>query len=439
MDLDKLRRAEFSRTADDWASTLTIRDIQKLASSYNGDQPCTLGVRLRGSYNLSFPVHFEDGTKWLIRFPIPGYLTCLKEKFLSEIATMKLVQEQTNIRIPALIAWSTEGDHPTGSAFMLIEFLEGEPLGKWKIPELPLDKKVFVYRQLAQVLLSLSDLRYEKIGSWTLQGEDDSIALNNRPLAHQMNGLILDGVNVDAILPVDQTFDSRAEYITCLARMIRARFEQQRNSVYDEADGQQKACAIHLFESLLEGSEIPDFDSGSFVLIHGDLRTPNIMINPDTFEFTGIVDWEWARVVPIELVLPPFWLTGLSVHELAESDAGSYFEECNQFIKIIEELEASKRYPEDHLRLSTVMQNTVASTRRFWIAMCLQHPYDFDTIYWDKIDLLRRPSDQTEGEVVEEFLSGPCRQAVDDLVKRKVADLDDYRCDFARADQSESP
>ncbi|KAK8151816.1 kinase-like domain-containing protein [Phyllosticta citrichinensis] len=438
MDLNKLRRAHFSRIADEWASNLRRADIQNLASSFKDGQPCTLGNRLRGSFNLGFPVYFEDGTKWFIRFPIPGYLSCLKEKFLSEIATMKVVQAQTSIRIPALIAWATEGDHPTGYAFMLTEFIEGKPLGIWKIPDLPLDKKEFVYRQLAQLLLSISDVRFEKIGSWTLEGEDHALALKNRPISHQINGLILDGVDVDAILPVDQTFDSRAEYVTCLTRMIRARLEQQPNSIYDKEDGEQKACALYLFELLLEESGFSDLDSGPFVLLHGDLRTPNIMVDPETFEFTGIVDWEWARVVPIELTLPPFWLTGLSVHELAESDAGSYFEECDQLIKIIEEVEASKHYPQDHLRISKVMRDTVASPIKFWVAMCLQHSYDFDTIYWDKIDLLCRPSGQTEEEVVENFLGGPRRQAVDGLVERKMADLNDYQRDFERSEHSET-
>lgn len=439
MDLNKLQRSRFTGLAREWASHLARADIQKLASSYKDGQPCTIGQRLRGSYNLGFPVHFEDGTKWFIRFPIPGFLLCLKEKFLSEIATMKLVGAETNVKIPALIAWATEGDHPTGYAFMITEFLEGKALGYWKIAELPPDKKEFVYHQLAQILLSLSDLRFEKIGSWTLEGEDEALVLKNRPLTHQINGLILDGVDVDAIIPVDQTFDSRAEYITCLTRIISARLEQQPNSIYDKRDGQQKACALYLFESLLQESGIFNLDDGPFVLLHGDLRAPNIMVDPETFEFTGIVDWEWTRLVPIDFVLPPFWLTGLSVDELASgSDVDSYFEECEQLIKTIEKVEASKHYPQNHLRLSKVMRDTMASPMRFWVTMCLQHPYDFETIYWDKIDLLRRSSETTEEEVVEEFLKGPCRQAVDRLVERKLADLDDYRREFERSNPSEA-
>ncbi|KAK8176204.1 hypothetical protein BC567DRAFT_226512 [Phyllosticta citribraziliensis] len=218
--------------------------------------------------------------------------------------------------------------------------------------------------------------------------------------------------------------------------MIRARLEQQRNSIYDKEDGEEKACAIHLFESLLSDCGITCSGDEPFVLIHGDLRTPNILVDPDTFQFTGIVDWEWAQVIPIDLVLPPFWLTGLNVHELAISDTGSYFEECGHLIDIIEELENSADYPQDHGRLSIAMRSAVQNPMRFWVAMCLQDPYNFEHIYWEKIDPLRRPADQTEEDVIEDFLRGPYRQAVEELVERKLADLDEYRREFDASDSS---
>jgi len=37
---------------------------------------------------------------------------------------------------------------------------------------------------------------------------------------------------------------------------------------------------------------------GSFCLHHSDLNTANILVHPDTFEITGIVDWEFINVVP---------------------------------------------------------------------------------------------------------------------------------------------
>lgn len=41
-----------------------------------------------------------------------------------------------------------------------------------------------------------------------------------------------------------------------------------------------------------------DEEKPAFCLYHSDLHTGNVLVDPDTFEITGIVDWEFINVVP---------------------------------------------------------------------------------------------------------------------------------------------
>lgn len=65
---------------------------------------------------------------------------------------------------------------------------------------------------------------------------------------------------------------------------------------------------LFAFESVRQRlQDFPELD-GSFVLAHQDLRYSNILT--DGFRIKGVIDWEFAAVVPQYLFTPPSWLTG---------------------------------------------------------------------------------------------------------------------------------
>jgi len=56
-------------------------------------------------------------------------------------------------------------------------------------------------------------------------------------------------------------------------------------------------------------------DSGPFVLSLPDLHKSNIFVDDD-WNVTGVIDLEFAPVVPQEMVMAPAWLTDCGVDEL---------------------------------------------------------------------------------------------------------------------------
>jgi len=81
-------------------------------------------------------------------------------------------------------------------------------------------------------------------------------------------------------------------------------------------------------------------DRGPFVLQHGDLGLYNIIIDEGTFGVRAFIDWEWSRVVPRQLFIPPTWLTGGTLGLiLLHSFYGDLVEELDTFRAILGERE----------------------------------------------------------------------------------------------------
>lgn len=61
----------------------------------------------------------------------------------------------------------------------------------------------------------------------------------------------------------------------------------------------------------LMASRLSLCDKGPFPLSHEDFLHSNIMVDENTFDVTGIIDWEGACTVPIEFLTFPDFLTAM--------------------------------------------------------------------------------------------------------------------------------
>lgn len=49
---------------------------------------------------------------------------------------------------------------------------------------------------------------------------------------------------------------------------------------------------------------------------HTDLRWPNILVN-QSLDIISVIDWEWAALVPVQLLTQPTWISGQKPEHLA--------------------------------------------------------------------------------------------------------------------------
>lgn len=180
--------------------------------------PCKLTTHKkddsRGAFNMNCKVEFESGEKWMVRFPMVGKVVNADEKVEVEVATMKLIRQQTTIPVPEIKAWGMAADNPLGiGPFIALDFIEGISLDTIlqnpdaRIMRDGISEQIIevIFRQTIDFLLQLYKLDFACIGSLTSEStisEDGfAAAICSRPLTKKAHDFLVDGgVNVFGIL-----------------------------------------------------------------------------------------------------------------------------------------------------------------------------------------------------------------------------------------------
>ncbi|KAI9827433.1 MAG: hypothetical protein M1832_004782 [Thelocarpon impressellum] len=294
MDVDRIYRHRVKQSCEEFKAKIQPDDVSALASAYLG-RPCHIFAQHKsGSYN-----------RWVVRFPLPSVHDA-REKLSSEVATMRHVATHTDIPIPRVHGYALgEDESNDGVANPTID-----------LPKLDPEKKTRFYGQLAHILGQMRLQELPAVGSLLLDetgAQPDAMRLG-RPLSLDLNDQATEGLKPDLI--VDRTYQSTADYSYALYRLLYNVFKRQRNSVYDETDARAQIFALEQYRRILLGWVLPEHNHGPFVLMHGDLRPSNIIIDED-FNIRAIIDWEWSRTVPLQFFIPPTWITGYDAHVVA--------------------------------------------------------------------------------------------------------------------------
>ncbi|KAJ3513461.1 hypothetical protein NLJ89_g2933 [Agrocybe chaxingu] len=284
--------------------TMGIVNWDALAAVACGDsqaQSFTWGELINGGYNVVRFLKINNGmdTEVVVRVPYqPLGLTdvaaeTLGHRIASEVASMQYVSLHTQIPVPRVIAHNTERDGGgVGCPYMVMSKGEGIPLVMvWN--DMDDTKREAILRQVVEILLQLSSLRFDSIGALfkrdTASGPEWYIAPSAKILSDEVFTYSPEGMA--------RTFTNAFDYWIAYA---------SRNM--QRVDAKHFGCMKSLNYSLawLHRSLIPSIydtslDAKGFPLIHGDFHLQNIMvIDTDTPSprITAIVDWEFTSTVP---------------------------------------------------------------------------------------------------------------------------------------------
>ena len=164
---------------------------------------------------------------------------------------------------------------------------------------------------LAKIILSLSHIPLPRIGSLTLKN-DGLISLTNRPLTPRLQTFENEGIPT---IPRDSTYPAVEPYVLDLLQCHDNRIYHQPNAIHDLHDGQKQLAALTMMRGLLHQFTSRQHHYSPFVLTLTDLHPSNIFVDED-WHITSLIDLEWACLFPIELQIPPYWLTGRSVDDI---------------------------------------------------------------------------------------------------------------------------
>lgn len=182
----------------------------RLCNWVTGLHPQKLSCKLlvdchNGSYNFIQGLIFENETVWFLRLPrassiAPEYAD---EKVAMEVEALSLIRERSSIPVPEIYAWGLAKDNQLGlGPYILMEAIDGVSLrdvfstkdSRLLRQEITDTDVEYVYRQMAQIMLQLFQIDFDKIGN--LPTPRTKYAAPRRPLTWKAHDILrLGGVN----------------------------------------------------------------------------------------------------------------------------------------------------------------------------------------------------------------------------------------------------
>lgn len=248
-----------------------------------------------GLQNVVFEVAFSDSVYWVAKVQ---HLTAKDSDniyMLSEIATMKLVQERTTIPVPHVFGHQVGSSDDFEFPFILMEFLPGRDVGRrwaFSVPEEFLPK---VARQLADVLFQLEgNLCFEELGiPW--RGTDCEGPVKIMPLPSKKKGY-----DPDHLLSIAGNSPR-----TSLEWLHKYRREDNKQVKKEHRKNREWNTACWVLKDAISRFIVDDRVQGPFPLCHVDFHHGNLLFD-DEYNLTGVIDWRHAQTVPLErLALSP--------------------------------------------------------------------------------------------------------------------------------------
>lgn len=397
---------------------------------------------LKGSFNFSFRFKFSDGgPDAIIRFPKPGHIaTALRdEKVANEVRVMEYLSQSTTIPIPLVHSWGFTSESPQQfGPFIIMDYIEGTLLSTvLKQPtqsdqeDMVLDRSIDnsmldkIYRQIADYLLQLSQLKFSRIGAITK--DDDTWSVTERPLTYNMNELATVAGYSDDLFPTS-TFDRASDYLESVAHEHLVHLWTQRNLANDAEIARARFIARHRFAQLVPKYCIDD--AGPFIPFCADLRPSNMLVDPGTFQITAVLDFEFTNVMPAQFTYdPPWWLLLSGPEAWLDRGAMGEFQDLykprmEQFLTALEQVEGTSvqrgQRPTEP-PLSARMRESWSS-RRFWFDFAARKSFELDAIYWAMLH---------DGGTGIKLLNKGARAEIEPFVEKKMKQLKAYKeeCD----------
>jgi hypothetical protein len=290
--------------ADTWVRKFFNPDISIpignfLIRHHQPDGAISFDILEKGSFNIALWMTYKTGPAGIIRFPLPGATMFPEEKLRCEVAIMRYLYDKTSVSVPFFYHWGSKESCPLElGPYIIMEYIEHDS-SMYDVlnipersknqrgmlnPEIDDDTLQALYKEIAGVLLKLSQPSFPRIGTFG-QVDDFTWEVASRPLSSNANELLRLGSLPQSYLPSHETtFKSTSEYLEYIAELYLSHLKHQRNdAIHSAEDCRRKFVARILFRNLAHKRKLTQrwaaFDQGPFKIWADDFRPGNILVN----------------------------------------------------------------------------------------------------------------------------------------------------------------
>ena len=280
----------------------------------------TLAFLSQGAFNKIYKITCPIG-EFVMKVSLP---VDPRYKTSSEVATLDLIQSQTTIPVPKVIAHDASNDNDLGFEWILMEYVSGVTLDEAWVTMTWLGKCKLVER-IADVSAQLFRLRSDGIGNFykaddpisntSDQSTRNEYAIHSEYMVHRIVSMPFFWA---ARLSLDihrGPFKSSTDWLTTRLALVKHENDQPLPSDADSDDEEERDLNREMIPLLLQ--LMPHFfpaavkENEEFGLRHDDMSRRNIMVDPQTEELAALIDWECVSAVPLWKVcqLPCFLIS----------------------------------------------------------------------------------------------------------------------------------
>lgn len=360
-----------------WTRTPDISVIKELAIQHLPPSHADIEVDFfaEGAFNKLYTVRSPHILRYyLMRVTLPVEPFFKTE---SERATLAYIRKYTSVPVPRVIAYDSSSENSLGFEWLLLEKINGIPLSEaWE--NMDFDSKSTLSREMAHTLQQLYDLRFREIGNLYFSSVRNQVidrilsseAAESNDSTNANGQAVLDSGNEDTdYFETQRDFTSSDSTVTVdrdigtefiVGRIVSPWFFRDKrvllpthrgpfsssyelmmakteiqieriknlsplptDEYFSETDEEladhQDEVLMTCYDLLsLVPSYFPSLDRRKEIntLYHSDLSDRNIIVDPNTYKITGIVDWESVSICPSwETSDYPHFLKGIVISE----------------------------------------------------------------------------------------------------------------------------
>ena len=237
---------------------LSAEIAQRIVAHHFGSQ-CKVAVfeeLHEGFFNAAARLELDDGFQCVLKAaPLEDVKGLRYEKDIlrAEVESMRLVKARTGVPVPEILAYDNER-RLLPSDFFIMKLLPGSPLHKIRQQIAP-EQQVEIERSLGRMAYEMSQITHDVFGYWS-QPQQPGVSWR-KTFLEMVDWVIADGKAIDVKLPIPYE-----DLYTLIERHFDA---------LDEVTTPR--------------------------LVHWDIWDGNVFVDPQTWQITGLIDFErvlWA-------------------------------------------------------------------------------------------------------------------------------------------------